>query len=318
MRAALITSFGDIDGLTITDLPAPPSDEGMALIRVEASSVGFADTLTRRGIYPPGLTEAGFVPGGDAVGRIVSVGHSDQHELVGRRVYAFTGMGAHAEFVSCPLENLVMLEDSIDPKIAAAFGVLSIVAKVGIDRGGVGPGKTVLIRGASGGVGLAAVRLALAAGAKVVATASSAERAEYLRSLGVAAVMDRLGNPMAEECANCDIVLDPVGGADMSTFLSMLNPNGIYILLGVAGGLPSSDLGAALLANFFKSITFAALSLRSVPMAEWAKVFAGILHQYAEGKLQVDIDSVITLDQLRQAHLRIEAAQNRGRIVVEF
>lgn len=317
MRAAFIKAFGGIDNLSIQDTPAPVPANGEVLIKVEASTVGFADTLTRRGMYPPGLTEAGIIPGGEVVGRIVAAGSPEVQQWVGQRVYAITGMGGHAELAVVPVENLMPLSKEYDPQIVAGFGVASIVAQAALERANVGSGKTVLVRGAAGGVGLAVVRLAQLAGAKVLATASSPDRAEYLRRLGVSEVLDRDGTAQEATCS-ADIVVDPVGGPAVATFMSMLRPNGIYILMGVAGGIPGPEIGEALLADFFRSITLSVFSLHSVAMPQRSAILAGILENYASGRIEPDIDGVISLDDIRTAHERIEAGENCGRIVLAF
>lgn len=316
MRAALIAAFGDVEGISLIEAEIPSPSVGTVLIKVEASTIGFADTLTRRGLYPPGLTEPGIIPGGEVVGRVVATGSPDDEELVGRRVYAMTGLGGHAEFVRAPTENLIPLSDAVDPKVVAGFGVTSIIAQAALERAGVAIGKTVLVRGASGGVGLATVRLLLLAGARVLATASSVDRANFLRNLGVSVVLDREGNTPDGDCPSIDIVIDPVGGSALATFISMLGSNGVYVLVGVAGGLPSADFGNALLANFFKSISFSTLSLHSVAMPDRTAILASILDSHAAGGIDPDIDMVVSLDEIQAAHRRIEAGENRGKMIL--
>ena len=318
MRAAVITAFGSIEGISLAHVVIPSPSADNVLIRVETSTIGFADTLTRRGIYPPGLTNPGIIPGGEVVGRIVSTGSFDSEGLVGSRVWALTGLGAHAEFVCAPMQNLIPLSDEIDPKIVAGFGVTSIVAQAALKRAGVTPEKTILVRGAAGGVGLSAVRLARLVGAKVVGTASSADRADFLRKLGIAAVLDRSGAAPDGPHPSIDIVIDPVGGDALSTFISMLGSNGVYMLLGAAGGLPDPDFGNAMITNFFKSISFSTLSLHSVEMQDRIAILKSILESHAAGLIEPDIDMVVSLDEIQAAHRRIEAGENTGKIILEF
>lgn len=318
MRAAVIHSFGGIEGLSIEHRDAPVPEPGMALVKVEASSVGFADTLTRLGVYPTGLSSAGFIGGGEMAGEVVAVADGEARGLVGRRVFAFVGLGCHAEFVNVPLESLIPLPDDVSSQTAAAFGVSSIVAQAALERAGVAPDKHVLVRGAAGGIGLAAVRLAVLAGARVLATASSKERADFLRRSGVAEVLDRQGLSINGDRPDCDIIIDPVAGSELPTFVSMLATNGHYVLMGVAGGFPSPDLGAALSSNFFKSISFSTLSLHAVALPKRAAIFERILAEFRAGRLEPDIDSVLPLDAIQDAHRRIETGENRGKIIIEI
>jgi NADPH:quinone reductase-like Zn-dependent oxidoreductase len=317
MRAVIVKAFGDVEGLSVESVEPPRPVEGMALIKVEASSVAYADTLTRRGSYPPGLTEPGIIVGLEVVGRVVSVGWDSDHDMVGRRVFNTQGgLGSHAEFVNVPLEGLLPVPEEVDPKAVAAFGVTGMIAQVAVDRAGVRPGAVVLVRGAAGGLGSAAVRLARMAGATVVATASSEDRAAYVRQLGAGLVLDREGRSREGDCPPVDVVIDPVGGPFLPTFIQMLAANGRYVLLGAAGGPPNSDFAKALLANFFKAPTFSTLSLHAVSMKERASAFETILAGYKSGKLAPDIDCVVSLNEIRDAHRRIEASENRGKIVL--
>ena len=296
----------------------PEPTEGMALIRVEASTVAFADTLTRRGLYPPGLKEPGMISGGEAVGRVLSVGLRGDHELVGHRVFAYTGLGGHAELVNAPVDGVIPIPDEMDPKVVAGFGVISLVAQVALERAGVGPDTVVLVRGAAGSLGSATVRLASLAGATVHATASSPDRARYVEKLGAALVLDREGHSPRGDRPTCHVVIDPVGGPTVPEFISMLAPNGRYVLLGAAAGLPSVEFGSALLANFFKSLTFSTFSFHAIPTPERAGAFSKILAAHGSGRLSADIDRVVSLDEIQDAHRRIEAGANLGKIVLAF
>jgi NADPH:quinone reductase-like Zn-dependent oxidoreductase len=316
MRAVIVKAFGDVEGLSVESVEPPRPAEGMALIQVEASSVAYADTLTRRGRYPPGLTEPGFIAGLEAVGRVISVGFANDHPLVGRRVFACPGLGAHAEVVNAPIDSLIPIPAEADPKAIAAFGVTALVAQVALDRARVGPGAVVLVRGAAGSLGSAAVRLARMAGARVLATASSDDRRAFVRQLGADVVLDREGRLSDGAPPAFDVVIDPVGGPNLATFVRMLGTNGRYVLMGAAGGPPSLDFAEALLANSLRAPTFSTLSLHAMSTPEQTSAFETILAGYMAGKLAPDIDCVVSLNEIRDAHRRIEASENRGKIVL--
>jgi NADPH:quinone reductase-like Zn-dependent oxidoreductase len=191
------------------------------------------------------------------------------------------------------------------------------VAYFGLERAHLQAGETVLVRGASGSIGIAAVELAARAGAGAVAvTASSAERGKRLRSLGATHVLDRTGTGDDSAPPAFDVILDIVGGAGLPAFIERLAPNGRLIAVGIVGGQPPADFGLAILAAFQRSVSFGTLSLNTVPRAALARVRADQFAAAVRGDLHPVVHDILPLGAAADAHRRMDAGEVFGRIVL--
>ncbi|MDA2804079.1 zinc-binding dehydrogenase [Nocardiopsis suaedae] len=318
MRAVVIERFGSPDGVAVVDLPDPAPGPGQVVVDVEAVGLGGVDALILGG----GLSAAygfaeGHVPGGEVAGTVAAVGEGGDASLVGRRVWAPTGTGGGcAERVSAPAEEAVPLPPGLSGAGAVTLGGPGAVARFGLARAGLAPGASVLVRGASGSIGIAAVQLAVRAGAEAVAvTASSPERGDRLRGLGATHVLDRAGGGAGPQ--GFDAVLDVAAGPDLPGFLGRLNPNGILVAVGIMAGMPPADFGAVLLEGFRRSLTFATLSTDTVPVAERNRVRAAQFADAARGGLRTVVHEVMALDRAASAFRRMADGEVFGRIVLE-
>ncbi|PZO56689.1 MAG: NADPH:quinone reductase [Leifsonia xyli] len=316
MLAVTIQSFGSPDGLVPTYLPEPVAAPGQVVIDVEAIGVGGVDAVIRRGtIARPGL-ETGYVPGSEIAGRVVAVGDERDAEWLGRRVWAFTGVGgAYAERVVAETGDLTPLEDGFDAVDAVTLGSAAPVARFALAHAHLARGERVLVRGAAGSIGVAAVELAVQAGAGAVAvTSGSSERGERLRGLGATHVLDRQGLGDGPEAY--DAVIDIVGGPAMPDFIDRLAPNGRLVIVGAVAGMPPADFGAHLLGAFQQSRSVATFSLDSVPRGALATARAELFRAAAAGQLTPVVDDVLPLAEAAEAHRRMDAGQVFGRIVL--
>ncbi len=179
------------------------------------------------------------------------------------------------------------------------------------------PGDSVLVRGAAGSIGIAAVQLAARdTGRQVTVTTSSAVRGERLRQLGATHVLDRSGEGDPSAPALYDVILDIVGGADVPAFIDRLAPNGRMVVVGVVAGLPPEDFGSRLMATFQQSRSFATFSLNTVPAAARDAVRAGQFAAATRGELQSVVHSVLPLAEAPEAHRLMDAGEVFGRIVL--
>ncbi|MAL32977.1 MAG: NADPH:quinone oxidoreductase, partial [Marinobacter sp.] len=238
MKAILCKDYGPAENLVIEDIASPDVKGSGVKIRVKAAGLNFPDTLIIQGKYqfqPP----MPFSPGGELSGEVLEVGEKVSRFKPGDRVAALTGWGAFAEEVVAPEANLLPIPDSMSDEKAAAFMMVYGTSYYALkQRGNLQPGETLLVLGASGGVGLAAVELGKAMGAKVIAAASSAEKLAVAREAGA----DELVNYTEESLKDAvkkltkgkgvDVIYDPVGGDFTEQALRTMGWNGRHLVIG--------------------------------------------------------------------------------------
>lgn len=318
MKAIVVTSFGGPEHLELTERPPPAPAPGQVLVAVEAAGVGLADVFLRQGMKPD--VEPGFTPGLEMAGTVVEVSEGIDKAWLNRRVFAMVKegvkSGCYAEFVAIDVDQLVPLPPTISSAQAASLGVNVLTAEFVIRRAHVKAGEQVLVRGASGGIGVLLVQLAARRGAVVTASTSSPERAERLLELGASHAVDRAGeslNGVAPE--RYDVVLDTVAGPDMLTFANKLNNNGRVVLAGIAGGLPPAELATAIVDP--RSLSFSLVSLDAVDDADRLSALREIFAMVPRGELMPVIHEVLELGRASEAHSKIEAGRTFGKMVLE-
>lgn len=292
MRAVVCRSYGAPEDLVIEDVAEPVPGPGQLVVRVRAAAVNFPDVLLIAGQYQIKIPVP-FVPGSELAGEVVAVGDGAPFRP-GQRVFASTPTGAFAERALLDAASVSLVPDGSDFASAAAFGVtyrtayhaLRSIAKVA-------QGDWVVVLGAAGGVGLAAVDLAVAMKARVLAAASSDDKLQLCRQRGAEATVDYeredLKSRIRELTGNAArVVLDPVGGPYAEPALRGLARGGTFVTLGyAAGSIPAIPLNLVLL----KGITIRGMEIRAFmgdrpgdaarDMAELARMFAtGILRPY--------------------------------------
>lgn len=213
MKAVVIRTFGDPDGLEVVDVPVPVPAPGQVRIATEAIGVGGVDAVIRRGTLAAYGFREGHLLGSEVAGRITAAGEGVDPSLIGQRVWAFTGLsGGYAEHAVAAVEDVLPLPDGLTGADAVTLGGSGVVAHFALDRARFTPGETVLVRGAAGSIGITAVQLAARDRASAVAvTTSSEERGARLRDLGATHVLDRSGEGGPDAPAGFDVVIDVVG-----------------------------------------------------------------------------------------------------------
>lgn len=318
MKAIAIKAFGSPDGLALIDLPVPVPAARQVLVAAEAIGVGGVDAVIRRGGIAAayGFTE-GHIPGSEVAGTVTAVGDGVDTSWLGRRVWAFTGTGGgYVERAIARVEDVVPLPEGLSPVDAVTLGGSGAVAHFGLAHAHFAAGESVLVRGASGSLGIMTVQLAARAGAGVVAvTASSAERGNRLRALGATHVLDRSGEGDGAT-GEYDVIIDIVAGPDMPSFLARLAPNGRMVVIGVVGGMPPADFGAAMLTAFRRSISFATFSADTVPARDLYAVRTENFTAASRGELRAVVHEVLPLEQAELAHRKLDAGEVFGRIVL--
>lgn len=318
MRAVAIQRFGDPDGLAVVDIPSPQPGPGELRVQTEAIGVGGVDAVIRRGTLGGYGFSEGMILGREVAGIVTATGPGVDPSWVGRRVWAFTGDGgAYLEQAIAPVSNVTELPANLSPIDAVALGSAATVAHFALTHAHLAAGESVLVRGAAGSIGIAAVELAAQAGAgQIAVTTSSAARGERLRALGATHVLDRSGTGDPSAPALYDVILDIIGGPDLTGFIDRLAPNGRLVAVGVVAGMPPADFGMRLMATFQQSRSFATFSLDTIPATARAAVRAEHFVAATKGELHAIVHEVLPLAQAAEAHRQMDAGHVFGRIVL--
>ncbi|MFF8592995.1 zinc-binding dehydrogenase [Streptomyces sp. NPDC015220] len=318
MKAVVIRTFGDPDGLEVVDVPVPVPAAGQVRIATEAIGVGGVDAVIRRGTLAAHGFREGHLLGSEVAGRVTAVGEGVDASWIGQRVWAFTGLsGGYAEHAVAVVEDVLALPDGLSGADAVALGGSGVVAHFALERARFAPGETVLVRGAAGSIGITTVQLAARAGASAVAvTASSVERGARLRDLGATHVLDRAGEGGPDAPAGFDVVIDVVAGPRLPLFLDRLNTDGRYVAVGVVGGQPPADFGMRLMDAFRRSLSFATFSSDTVPGPDRQAVRSSQFADAAHGELRTAVHEVLPLEQAVLAHREMDAGKVFGRVVL--
>jgi NADPH2:quinone reductase len=254
MKALLCKRHGPPDTLSYEDVPDPIAGEGEVLIDIRAAGVNFPDVLIIQNLYqtkPP----LPFAPGAELAGVVSAVGPGVSDRKVGDRVIGSSTWGAFAERIALPVARTLPMPQTLDFEQASAF-VLTYGTSYHalIDRGALKAGETVLILGAAGGVGLAAIQIARAIGARVIAAASSAEKLALCAQHGADGLINYAEEDLRERVAALtggrgpEVVYDPVGGAFAEPAFRSIGWRGRYLVVGFANGeIPRLPLNLALL-----------------------------------------------------------------------
>ncbi len=242
MKAIQCVQWGGPEQLRLAECALPEPAAGEVRIRVEAAGVNFPDALIIQKKYqlqPP----LPFVPGTEVAGTVDAVGDGVARLKPGDRVVAFVGLGGFAEYVCAPQLQVASLPDGVDPAVAAGFTLTYATSQHAlVERGGLRRGETLLVLGAGGGVGLAAVGLGRRAGARVIAAASSPAKLAAAQGCGAEELVDYSKVDLREavkaitDGRGVDVVYDPVGGGHTTAALRSLAWRGRLLVVGFAAG----------------------------------------------------------------------------------
>ena len=321
MKAVVCREYGPPETLQIDEIADPTPQPGQAVVRVRAASVNFPDVLMLSGGYQVRLPPP-FTPGSEFAGEVLDAGDSGYRR--GDRVSGSAMVGAFAEQIAVDPRAHVPIPDGVDFADAAAFGVTYRTAYFALRTiAGVAPGDAVVVLGAAGGVGLAAVDLAAAMGARVIAAASTAEKQALCRQRGAQATIDyasenlRDGIRDATGGAGARVVLDPVGGRYAEPALRGLGRGGTFITLGYAAGdIPSIPLNLVLL----KGITVRGMEIRTFYSDypdEAIRDTAELQQMFADGTVRPYIGARFPLQQAASALRHVADRKALGKIVID-
>lgn len=316
MQAIEITQFGGPEVLKLAERPVPEPAEGEVLIRVHAAGVNRPDALQRLGKYPP-PEGASDIPGLEVAGEIVKSRAPEWRE--GDKVCALLAGGGYAEYAAAPAGQCLPVPEGLGMAEAAAlpetvFTVWNNVFK----HGQLKAGETLLIHGGSSGIGTTAIRMAKAAGAKVIVTAGSAAKCAACRDLGADLAINYREEDFAAAIGEnrVDVVLDMVGGDYVPRNLKVLKPGGRHVSIAFLGGA-MSEINIPLVMQ--KSLLLTGSTLRPRPDSEKRalrdEILKNVWPQVEAGKIRPVIDKTFPLAEAAAAHRALEA-DHIGKIVL--
>ena len=322
MKAVLCKQFGPPESLVVEELPSPRPGRGEVVISVKAASVNFPDFLIIQNKYqfkPP----LPFSPGSELAGTVKEVGAGVSNVRPGDRVIAFTTYGAFAEEVKTEAVRLLPLPDKMDYVTGAAFLLTYATSDHALrDRGALKAGETLLVLGAAGGVGLAAIEIGKALGARVVACASSDDKLAVCREHGADETINYATEDLRERVKaitdgrGVDVVYDAVGGPYTEPAFRSLGWRGRLLVVGFAAGdIPRLPLNLPLLKGAAVVGVFWGDFARREP-----KAFAASVRQltswYAEGRLRPHVSQTLPLERAAEAIQLLASRKAKGKIVL--
>jgi len=322
MHAWLCENPIGVEALTWKELPTPEPKAGEVRVAIRAASLNFPDLLIVQNKYqmkPP----LPFVPGSEYAGTVDALGAGVTHLKIGDPVAAFGGTGGFGTHAVVNAGLVMPLPPGFAFDDAAAFILTyGTTHHALLDRGALKAGETVLVLGAAGGVGTAAIQIAKTVGARVIAAASSDEKCALCRELGADSTINYSTANIRDELKALtdgkgpDLVYDPVGGDLAEPVFRSIAWRGRYLVVGFAqGGIPALPLNLALLKGASIVGVFWGEFARREPKGN-AKALAELVQWYAQGKVKPVIDSRLPMQQLPQAFARMGSRQVRGKLVM--
>ena len=324
MKAIVCKSYGPPENLVLEDIDDPVASENEAIVKVYSASLNFPDGLQIQGKYqfqPP----MPFTPGSEVGGIITSVGAGLQGFSVGDRVMATPGIGGLAEQVAVKADGLRKIPDSMDFKTAAGFAMIYTTSYYALkQRAQLKPDETLLVLGASGGVGLAAVELGKVMDARVIAAASSDEKLEFVNRLHPDALLNYSDGEFKERVKDltkgrgADVIYDPVGGDLFDQSCRCINWNGRLLVIGFASGrIPEYKANLALLKGASMVGVFLGRFRKEEPQ-EYENNFAELLQMYDEGKLKPIVTESFAMSDFVDAFNVFTERKVMGKVTLEI
>ena len=322
MHAWLCENPVGIEALTWKEMPTPVPAAGEVLIEIKAASLNFPDILIVQNKYQmkPALP---FVPGSEYAGTVAAVGAGVTHLKVGQSVACLSGTGGFGTHTIAPAERCMPLPTGFSFVDAAAFIMIYATSHHAlIDRAQLKAGETVLVLGAAGGVGTAAIQIAKAIGAKVIAAASTDEKCALCKSIGADETINYQTENLRDRLKALtggngpDVIYDPVGGDFAEPAFRSIAWRGRYLVVGFASGpIPALPFNLALLKGASIVGVFWGDYSRREPKAN-AAMMAELAQWYAQGKIKPVIDATMPMSDLKAAYAHMGSRGVKGKLVM--
>ena len=319
MKAVVFTGAGGNEVVAVEDRPDPTPGSEDVVVRVAFAGLNPADLVQRAGNYPAPPGSPPDVPGLEVAGTVETCGERVSSWRPGDRVFGLVGGGGLADQVLVHERCVARVPDTLDERGAAAVPEAFVTAHdAAFTQAGLRPGETLLVHGAAGGVGTAAVQLGVMAGARVVATVRSPDVAEGIAALGAEIVHDedfRAGG----QALGADVILELVGGAHFPANLDALARRGRIVIVSVAGG---NEIELPLLTLMQKRARISGTVLRSRPLEEKAAAVRAFQREVvpglATGRLRPIVDSAYPVADVTAAFDRLEGRGKLGKVLLDF
>ncbi|MCH8953110.1 MAG: NADPH:quinone oxidoreductase family protein [Proteobacteria bacterium] len=326
MRALLVEDFGPFETHGIKELPDPAPGPGEVIVEARAMGLNFPDLLMVEGKYQHQPARP-FIPGFDAAGVVSAVGEGVGRVALGDRVLVSLRHGAFATRVTAPEQGVWRMPEAMSFEHGAAFGLAYLTAYISLlENAGAKAGETVLITGASGGVGLAMVQFGAARGMRIIGGATSAEKALLAQENGAESTVDlaseNLRDSLREEIyaltegAGVDLVVDLVGGDVFDAAIRAIRPGGRIAIVGFAGGRIAEIRTNYLLNKRLSAIGSPLTSGRDGTDALKDRAMAELLRLYEAGGLRPVISARIAFDDWREGFRRFRERRVTGKMVM--
>jgi len=313
---------GGADALVVERVPTPEPGPGQVLIRVRAAGVNRPDILQREGHYPP-PPGASPILGLEVAGEVAALGSGVTRWKVGDAVTALLGGGGYAEFALVDERHALPVPRGLSMVEAAALPetVFTVWTNV-FERGGLTSGETLLVHGGNSGIGVTAIQMARAAGARVIATARGAAKAERAREIGADLAVDASSGDWAEtvqSAGGADVILDMVGAGYFERNIAVLRPEGRLVVIAVLTG-PKVEFN--LLQLMMKRITLTGSTLRARSADEKARLAQAVEREVwpwiESGKVRIPVDRVFPMEQAGTAQAWMESGSQFGKVVLSI
>lgn len=326
MRAVIADGTGGPEVLSVGEVPDVEPGPGEVLIKVAATAVNRADTLQRRGFYPPppGSSETiGLECSGTVVARGADLA-DNEGPAIGAEVCALLSGGGYASLVAVPAGQVMAIPEGVDLVTAAALPEVACTVWSNVFMvAGLQRGESILVQGGAGGIGTFAIQLATALGARVLATAGSPEKLALCAELGADVTINYRDEDFVEVArvatggVGVNVILDNMGGSYLTRNVAALATEGRLVVIGLQGGARGElDLGRLLA----KRGAVIATSLRGRPVGDKSAICASVVEHVwpliADGSIRPVIDQVLPLDDVAAAHERMDDGGHTGKIVL--
>lgn len=320
MRALVCETLGPVNSHRVQETPDPVPGKRQVAVRVHACGVNFADTLIVQGKYQE-RPELPFVPGSEVAGEVIALGEGVKGIALGQRVMALTSVGGFAEIALAAADTLIPLPDGIDFTDAAAFTVAYGTSHVALEtRAQLKAGETLIINGASGGVGLTALEIGKMMGATVIGLASTEEKRALVAERGADHVFDVADPELRDKVkalGGADVGYDVVGGDAFNTMLRCMKFEGRLLTVGFASGeIPQVPANLLLVKNISVVGVYWGSYARNNPSV-LMKSLVQLTQWLKEGQLRPHVSAVYSLDEATKGLEALANRQSVGKVVIK-
>ncbi len=322
MKAVICEEFGPISQLKFSEMPDPQAEKGQVVIDVEASGVNFPDGLLVQGLYQM-QPDFPFVPGSEVAGTVSELGDGVSHLSVGQRVIAVNNLGGYAEKMCVSARQVIPLPEGIPATEAAALVTAHATAHHALkQRAKLRPGETLVVTGAAGGTGLAAVQIGKALGANVIAVCSTEEKLALAKEHGADILINYQQQDLKEtlkeitEGRGADVVYECVGGDAFDACSRSMAWGGRLLVVGFASGeIPKFPVNLALVKGYSLEGVFWGSFTQHEPQV-FADNMKELFGWYLQKQVKVVVDEVLPLEKATQALEKVMNRQVKGKMVL--